>query len=230
LVREPKPAALAVRGGCWFRSPPASTCTSARSRPGAAHGDAGRDPRPAVAEGVDLKTRSRLGHSDPRLTLAVYAQKRPQPTAMQRTFWGRDSWENPRFAPGFARHLWSRHVVAPRTMNARWTDPGREGGATEVVPDLRSYQSGRRDLNPRPQRPEVGSEVSREVRDCRCRRSEAVWRDLWTSLDGAGSAMDVPSTGPMVLGCRAAVPIIDVVPAHGNDPYERVFPRFAACA
>jgi len=39
-----------------------------------------------VAEGVDVKTaQARLGHSDPRLTLAIYAQAtKPKPIAQRR--------------------------------------------------------------------------------------------------------------------------------------------------
>jgi hypothetical protein len=39
-------------------------------------------------------------------------------------------------------------------MSGCLVEPERAAGTTEVVPDLLSYQSGRRDLNPRPQRPE----------------------------------------------------------------------------
>ena len=96
-----------------------------------------------VAEGVDLKTaQSRLGHSDPRLTLAIYAQK---------------TTEGDRQAADLLASRFMQNSDAsrePRAMDARWSGPGREGGATEVTPDLRSSQSGRRDLNPRPQRPE----------------------------------------------------------------------------
>ena len=96
-----------------------------------------------VAEGVDLKTaQSRLGHSDPRLTLAIYAQKTTDGDRHAADLLG------DRF---MGKNDPSRES---RAMDARWNGPGREGGATEVTPDLRRYQSGRRDLNPRPQRPE----------------------------------------------------------------------------
>jgi hypothetical protein len=42
-------------------------------------------------------------------------------------------------------------VTDPKTSGP---GPRRESGASEETPDLRLLQSGRRDLNPRPQRPE----------------------------------------------------------------------------
>jgi hypothetical protein len=96
-----------------------------------------------VAEGVDVKTaQSRLGHSDPRLTLAVYAQK---------------TTEGDRQAADLLASRFMQDSDASResrAMDARWNGPERETGPVETGPDLRSYQSGRRDLNPRPQRPE----------------------------------------------------------------------------
>src|SRR2546430_13611240 len=95
-----------------------------------------------VAEGVDLKTaQSRLGHSDPRLTLAIYAQKTTEGDRHAADLLG-------------SRFMGKAHASrGPRAMNARWNGPGRQSGATDVAPDLRSYQSGRRDLYPRPPRP-----------------------------------------------------------------------------
>ena len=81
-----------------------------------------------VAEGVDLKTaQSRLGHSDPRLTLAVYAQKTTEADRQA------------------AELLASRFMQKPngtrlaRAMDARWNDPGRETGPAETGPDLHRY-------------------------------------------------------------------------------------------
>gem|GEM_PF-100896 len=89
-----------------------------------------------VAEGVDLKTaQTRLGHSDPRLTLAVYAQA---------------TTEADRAA---ADVLEARFVRAPRDI--RGTESSRRAAAGPRDPaDLPVRWSGRRDSNPRPQRPE----------------------------------------------------------------------------
>jgi hypothetical protein len=83
-----------------------------------------------VLEHVDFKTaQTRLGHSDPRLTLAVYAQAT---TAADQAA---------------AHALGDRFLRVPR-LAAAWTplSRGHKG------PDL--TWSGRGDLNPRPQRPE----------------------------------------------------------------------------
>jgi integrase len=78
-----------------------------------------------VAEGVDLNTaQSRLGHSDPRLTLAIYAQKTTEADRQA------------------ADLLASRFMEFPdgprlaRAMDARWSGPGRETGPEETGPDL----------------------------------------------------------------------------------------------
>src|SRR5437773_2902484 len=65
-----------------------------------------------------------------------------------------------------------------REMDAGWFDSERESRATEVTPDLRFSQSGRRDLNPRPQRPERCALPSCAT----SRRKESV-----SSLQGGGA-------------------------------------------
>jgi integrase len=110
-----------------------------------------------VAEGVDLKTaQTRLGHSDPRLTLAVYAQATTEA----------DQLAADRLGVRFMRS--ARPARESRAMDARWPRPGRESGASGETPDLRSYQSGRRDLNPRPQRPERSPGSFRRCRSGHC--------------------------------------------------------------
>jgi integrase len=100
----------------------------------------------SFAEGVDLKTaQTRLGHSDPRLTLAVYAQA---------------TTEGDRRAADqvAARLMPAVGTVAPPPVNASngcamdCFPPRASAGHTAC--DLRFQQSGRRDSNPRPQRPE----------------------------------------------------------------------------
>jgi integrase len=62
-----------------------------------------------VAEGVDLKTvQSRLGHSDPRLTLAVYAQKTTEGARQAADI----------LASRFMQN--SDSSREPRAMDARW--------------------------------------------------------------------------------------------------------------
>jgi integrase len=97
-----------------------------------------------VAEGVDLKTaQTRLGHSDPRLTLAIYAQATTEADQLAADRLGTRFMRCPRPSP------------ERRAMDARWPGPGRESGATGKWPlTSASSESGRRDLNPRPQRPE----------------------------------------------------------------------------
>jgi integrase len=78
-----------------------------------------------VAEGVDLKTaQSRLGHSDPRLTLAIYAQKTTEADRQAADLLASrfmDFRDGPRLG---------------RAMDARWSGPGRETGPEETGPDL----------------------------------------------------------------------------------------------
>jgi integrase len=73
-----QPACVAVGLGEWRRAEPASGDELGRiiGYDGLGFHDLRRVNATAlVAEGVDLKTaQARLGHSDPRLTLAVYAQ------------------------------------------------------------------------------------------------------------------------------------------------------------
>jgi len=74
------------------------------------------NPRADALEGVDVKTaQTRLGHSDPRLTLGLYAQASNEAD--------RDAAERvgARFVPG----MW----------DGRWMEPGDEVGA------LRAYHA-----------------------------------------------------------------------------------------
>ena len=89
-----------------------------------------------VLDGVDLKTaQTRLGHSDPRLTIAVYAQAT---TAADKAA---------------AERLGTRFMEFPRPARGLGpADPPISQG--HIGPDLHLSWSGRRDLNPRPQRPE----------------------------------------------------------------------------
>ena len=97
-----------------------------------------------MLERIDLKTaQTRLGHADPRLTPAVYAQATKEAD--------RDAGERlgVRFRP-------------PESTTAHTTaesDRGINTGCTQNGPDTEDRKppltwSGRRDLNPRPQRPE----------------------------------------------------------------------------
>ncbi len=97
-----------------------------------------------VDEGVDLKTaQTRLGHFDPRLTLAVYAQ------AVSAS--DHDA----------AARLGGRFMTASRGHSHGGSRDGRGMGSSakkarrpRKAPDQPFRPSGRRDLNPRPQRPE----------------------------------------------------------------------------
>ena len=77
-----------------------------------------------VAEGVDLKTaQSRLGHSDPRLTLAIYAQK---------------TTEADRQAADVLASRFMEFRVGSRSaraMDARWSGSERGTGPAETGPD-----------------------------------------------------------------------------------------------
>ena len=104
-----------------------------------------------VTAGVDLKTaQTRLGHSDPRLTLAVYAQAT---TAADRDAADRVAalFMAPEEADddGFVEDECATN--APRALSR--APPSRNPQA----PDQRFSWSGRGDLNPRPQRPECGN-------------------------------------------------------------------------
>ena len=90
-----------------------------------------------VAEGVDVKTaQTRLGHSDPRLTLALYAQATTEADTAAATRIG------DRLMPRAARDERAMEMSSDK----RCPRPKRR--------DLPFYLSGRRDSNPRPQRPE----------------------------------------------------------------------------
>jgi hypothetical protein len=116
-----------------------------------------------VLDGTDLKTaQTRLGHSDPRLTLAVYAQATTEGDRLAsdrlgaRFFPAAAGVEENRLGSGEAepiaasptsmshdeRAMASRRLLRDRRRQAR--DQGFQ----------RPDESGRRDLNPRPQRPE----------------------------------------------------------------------------
>jgi hypothetical protein len=108
-----------------------------------------------------------------------------------------------KFAPApVSSPLGSPEVAQSRGRLCAWPRMAR----AHVVPAQREAMPiiGTTLCRARPRIPEVGSEASTEVQDCRFRRSEAVWRHPWTALDGAGCAMYVPS-GRLVLACRAAL-------------------------
>ena len=93
-----------------------------------------------VLRGLDLKTaQTRLGHSDPRLTLGIYAQATNEADRAA--------------ADRLGEHFTARQPE-PRAMDARWKESrGRERCARSVVDQPKRW-SGCRDLNPGPQRPE----------------------------------------------------------------------------
>ena len=111
-----------------------------------------------VLDGTDVKTaQTRLGHSDPRLTLAIYAQATTEgdrlasdrlgarffPAAAGLRPLGEDAAAtSPRDGARDERAMVSRRRIRDRNRQAR------EQGFED------SGESGRRDLNPRPQRPE----------------------------------------------------------------------------
>jgi integrase len=98
-----------------------------------------------VADGVDIKTAgTRLGHSDPRLTLAVYAQAMREPDVKAAEAMGS------RFMP--TREAADQEVA--RGMDAGSPDARNAEAAPERAADLHVVWSGWRDLNPRPLRPE----------------------------------------------------------------------------
>ncbi len=101
-----------------------------------------------VDEGVDLKTaQTRLGHSDPRLTLAVYAQAVSASDHDAAARLGR------RFmaASDGHSHGGSRNVSRDgRGMGS----PAKKVRRPRKASDQPFRPSGRGDLNPRPQRPE----------------------------------------------------------------------------
>jgi integrase len=89
-----------------------------------------------VSEGVDLKTaQTRLGHSDPRLTLAVYAQATTEAD--------RDA----------AHRLDGRFFGTPAGYSRDDSAKPASRTALQAVRPALTW-SGRRDLNPGPQRPE----------------------------------------------------------------------------
>ena len=89
-----------------------------------------------VLAGVDLKTaQTRLGHSDPRLTLGVYAQATTEADRAASDALG------DRFSPSRGMHAGSHR-------------PRRESARARTPADLHLRWSGCRDLNPGPQRPE----------------------------------------------------------------------------
>jgi len=107
-----------------------------------------------VLDGTDVKTaQARLGHSDPRLTLAIYAQATTEGDRLASDRLGE------RFFAGGADRMWpsdqrssggtrdERAMVSRRRIRDR-NRQAREQGFED------SGESGRRDLNPRPQRPE----------------------------------------------------------------------------
>jgi integrase len=114
-----------------------------------------------VLDGTDVKTaQTRLGHSDPRLTLAIYAQATTEGDRLASDRLGARFFPAPTTAgpqPGLApapipqipqkmardeRAMTSRRRRRSKALQAR------EQGFQD------SGESGRRDLNPRPQRPE----------------------------------------------------------------------------
>ena len=89
-----------------------------------------------MLDGVDLKTaQTRLGHSDPRLTLAVYAQASTD-------------------ADRAAAVLLGERFMPTRGAVAGLAQPKRAQAKRRNERDLRKRESGCRDLNPGPQRPE----------------------------------------------------------------------------
>jgi integrase len=102
-----------------------------------------------VTAGIDLKTaQTRLGHSDPRLTLAVYAQAttaadRDAADRVAALFEAR---------PGEAEE--DDLVEDECATDAPWALSRAPPPRHLQAPDQRFSWSGRRDLNPRPQRPE----------------------------------------------------------------------------
>ena len=102
-----------------------------------------------VTAGIDLKTaQTRLGHSDPRLTLAVYAQAT--------TAADRDAAD--RVAALFQATPAEAEEESVNEDNVPWMCHGRSRGhhlRNPQAPYQRFSWSGRGDLNPRPQRPEI---------------------------------------------------------------------------
>ncbi|GAC1603874.1 MAG: hypothetical protein NVS3B21_32760 [Acidimicrobiales bacterium] len=96
-----------------------------------------------VAEGVNIKTaQARLGHSDPRLNLAIYAQATGGGRSQRR--------EGARRPPDAAA---GRRHPFPSARKTRARPPQRTCRPSQKPP---LTWSGRGDSNPRPQRPESG--------------------------------------------------------------------------
>jgi integrase len=111
-----------------------------------------------VLDGTDVKTaQTRLGHSDPRLTLAIYAQATTEGDRLASDRLGarffptggglRPLSEGPAAASSRDGARDERAMVSRRRIRDR-NRQAREQGFEDSV------ESGRRDLNPRPQRPE----------------------------------------------------------------------------
>lgn len=91
---------------------------------------------------VDLKTaQTRLGHSDPRLTLAIYAQATTEGDEEAAERLGE-------------RLMGGTEGPAARGMDAGCSRTAPNRNTRRIPSDQQRCESGRRDSNPRPQRPE----------------------------------------------------------------------------
>jgi len=112
-----------------------------------------------VRANVDLKTAQvRLGHSDPRLTLAIYAQATTEGDEEAAERLGARLMtpiEEPTPAEAKVPQPTARGIHhSSRGMDAGCPRTGQPGKAPKKGSDQPIRESGRRDLNPRPQRPE----------------------------------------------------------------------------
>jgi hypothetical protein len=150
-----------------------------------------------VLDKVDVKTaQTRLGHSDPRLTLAIYAQATQEGDEQAADKLGE------RFMPRTLR------VVGDARANRGHDQSPHEPTRRPTQADLREL-SGRRDSNPRPQRPEGPRTVSAEP--CRTKTAgQTGWRPQangagWRRmLDGCWMAKPIRERTPMTCRSMAA--------------------------
>ncbi|HET9689585.1 MAG TPA: site-specific integrase [Acidimicrobiales bacterium] len=168
-----------------------------------------------VLDGVDLKTaQTRLGHADPRTTIGLYAQ------ATQKA--DRDAAEalGTRFRPPTTAPVVPADLPSSRRLVRAFRGLGGSGDSAEEAKsaaDLHLRESGRRDSNPRPQRPEcIPAVLTRTDSNC-SGWSGAVsryWRMPLNDLERRR----------MCHGCA-----MELVPRHGQRGGAPSIGRFVAC-